>query len=59
MLTIFDKKITDKLRFICSLQAVLLKNCDFYVPDEHFCRKIAIYWLPTAVFIKKLRFLSS
>ncbi len=59
MLTIFDKKITDKLRFICSLQAVFTKNCDFYVPDDDFCRKIAIYWLPTAVFIKKSRFLSS
>ena len=54
-----EQKITDKLRFICSLHAVLLKNCDFYVPDDDFCRKIAIYWLPTAVFIKKSRFLSS
>ena len=33
-----------------------IKNCDFFAPNGCGCPEIAIFLLPTAVFVQKLRF---
>ena len=49
----------EKSRFIGCRRRFLSKNRDLLAADGDFCQKIAISEFPTAIFIKKLRFLSS
>ena len=47
----------EKLRFLCSRRRFLSKNRDLLAANDDFCRKIAIYWLPTAISVEKSRFI--